>query len=158
MTGLEFALVVAAVAAVGSTVATVKSAKAQNKAAKEANKVERRMADVTALRERKQAIAARNARDAELVAGAVSSGVDVSSGLQGARGALGAQTASNIGYANSAFASQKAISDILLKGQLKAQKFRNVAAGFSTVQSIAGNVASYKASSGGNNTTPKFEG
>lgn len=91
-----------------------------------------------------------------MIASGVSSGINTSSSsLQGAVGSLNTQTAANIGFANSAFAAQKSISNTLLQGQLKAQKFRNIAAGFDTVAQLGKGYLSYSSYSGGE-SPPKF--
>lgn len=136
---MDFGIVAAilAIATVASTTASIKAAKAQNKAQKKANRIQQRIGEVQSIRERRQAIAARNIQNANLEAAGVEAGIQGSSALRGVQGSLGSSTASNIGFANSAFAAERSISNTLLRGQLKAQKYQTIAGVADTIGSLS---------------------
>ena len=118
---------IAAVTAVASTGASVVASQKQQKAEKKARSTERQTAAIENARRVRRAIAERRIRQAEIISAAENQGVGIqSSSPIGAVGALGSDTASQIGGLNTLVAGNQLTSDFRFQGAKQFAKYQGI--------------------------------
>jgi hypothetical protein len=150
--GLETAFYVAVVAGAVSAQQQHKAAKAQNKAAERAGNLEKARALSEQNSRNRRAVAQRRQQVAELIAQSQVQNAGGNSAVSGAVGALGSDTASNIGSNQINLAANIGQSTLLQKGQNQALRFNRNAAIAGTISSAASAYGSYLGAGGGGTT------
>lgn len=138
------ALVVAAVAAVGSTVSNMKAASEERKA----NRAQNRIAARKNQREQLANVRQNQIAAAKNTQGAATGGSLDSSGYRGSSSSIQSTTAGNLAFTNQV----QGLQDYSAERLEKASKFRGYAMAFDTVGQIASSAGS--AAGGGGGSTP----
>lgn len=127
-----------ALLAVGGLAYSQVQASKERSAAKKANKRAERIEAVKAQRERVQALRQNRISAANALAQGANAGVATSSGVQGAIGALGSETAENVSFAGQVDALNQQRLDYIQKGQSAAAKAQTGASVASLGFKVAG--------------------
>jgi len=124
----------AAITSIASAAVGAEGARRANQEQKKAASTDRARAGIEQRRNVRRQIAERRRAEAELIAAGQSQGIRQSSGIEGAVGSLRSDSASSIGFSNTAFAANQAISR-------RQQRAANIRVQYGAVSDLFGGVS-----------------